>query len=167
MDLSHTGVHINFEDYTFTAPEDSLLLPETTYMLVIRCKEGCANDNCLQFAMTSSDNEDGDGETDWQIANSAVWASGAWSPDSTRNNALIMKVNGRYANKPYIVDDGVTIASTPADGNSYGSGETIALDVEFNTDVVLDTTYGVPELVIEMGDGSNAVREPPLEYKRG
>ena len=167
MDLSHTGVHINFADYTFTAPDDSLLRADTAYMLVIRCKEGCANDNYLQFAVTASDNEGDDGESDWHIANSAVWASGDWSPDSNRNKALIMKVNGRYANKPYIVDDGVTIASTPADGDAYGVGEIIAIDVEYDSRVVLDTTYGVPELIIEMGDGSNPVREQPLEYAGG
>lgn len=165
--LSHTGVHINFEDYVFTAPADTLLLPDTTYMMVIRCTAGCANDNYLQFAVTFSDNEDGDGESDWAIEDYAVRASDDWSPNASYDASLVMKVNGRYANKPYIVDDGVTIASTPADANSYGSGEVIAVEVEFSSRVVLDMRYGLPELMIEMGDGSNPAREQPVEYTGG
>lgn len=165
--LSHTGVHINFEDYVFTAPADTLLLPDTTYMMVIHCTTGCANDNYLQFAVTSSDNEDGDGESDWAIEDSAGRASDDWSHNASYGASLVMKVNGRYANKPYIVDDGVTIASNPADGNSYGSGETIAVEVEFNSRVVLDTRYGLPELMISMGDATNPVREQPAEYTGG
>lgn len=167
MNLSHTGVFHNHANYTFTAPEDSLLRPDTNYMLVIRCTAGCANDNYLQFAVTPSDDEDEDGEDDWEIADSLVRASGDWSPDDTYTAALTIQVNGRYANKPYIVDDGVDIVSTPGNGNSYGFGETIAFDVEFNTEVVLNTTYGVPELLVEMVDGSNPVREQPLEYTGG
>ena len=167
MNLSHTGVFNNFRNYTFTAPDDSLLLPDTTYMLVIRCTAGCANDNYLQFAVTFSADEDEDGKTDWEIADSAIWASDDWSPNPNYDAALIMKVKGRFANKPYIVDDGVSIASTPANGNSYGTGETIAFDVEFSSQVVLDTTYGVPELVMQIGDASNPVRDQPLEYVGG
>ena len=167
MNLSHTGVFDNHANYTFTAPEGSLLRPDTNYMMVIRCTAGCANNNYLQFAVTPSDAEDDDGEDDWEIADSLVRASGDWSPDDTYTAALTMRVNGRYANKPYIVDDGVDIVSTPGNGDSYGFGETIAFDVEFNTEVVLNTTYGLPELLVEMGDGTNPVREQPLEYAGG
>ena len=121
--------------------------------------------------MTASDNQDDDGkgddgEGDWEIANSAVWAAGDWSPDSTRGNALVMKVNGRYANKPHIVDSGVTVASTPADGNSCGTGETIAVDAEFNTRALVNTRHGAPELVMRMGDATNPVREQLINDNR-
>lgn len=47
--LAHTRVVYTFQNYTLIAPANSLLLLDKSYMFVIECDGGCANDNYLQF----------------------------------------------------------------------------------------------------------------------
>lgn len=74
---------------------------------------------------------------------------------------------GRHANKPYVETDGLTLESTPATGDTYGAGETIAFSLEFNTPVDVDTTGGTPQISMYIGDWIVPNREQTLPYVRG
>ena len=58
---------------------------------------------------------------------------------------------GHIVNKiPKIVTDGVKITSTPLAGvETYGKGETISFTVTLDSNVVVDTTDGIPTLPVE------------------
>ncbi len=60
---------------------------------------------------------------------------------------------------PKIADTGgVTVTSRPLHtGNTYASGETIALSVKFDRDVVVDTGNGSPHLEVDIGSSSRNV----------
>ena len=163
--------YISHANFRLEAGSGTLLLPDTSYMMVIRCNEGCANDNYLQFAKTASEDEDMDSLENWSIADNLVLASEGWEPgnigSTSDSNALVMRVVGRFASKPYIKEDGVSVASTPATGNTYGAGETISFSVQFNDKVEVDTTNGVPQITVRIGGAVAPVREQPVDYVGG
>ena len=163
--------YINHANFRLEAGSGTLLLPDTSYMMVIRCNEGCANDNYLQFAKTASEDEDADSLENWSIADNLVLASEGWEPgnigSTSDSNALVMRVVGRFASKPYIKEDGVSVASTPATGNTYGAGETISFSVQFNDKVEVDTTNGVPQITVHIGGAVAPVREQAVDYVGG
>jgi len=59
----------------------------------------------------------------------------------TQANHVVNKV-------PQIVDDGVRVTSTPLVGDTYGLAETITVSVTFDSAVRVDTTDGVPGVVV-------------------
>ena len=48
--------------------------------------------------------------------------------------------------------DSITVASTPASGTSYATGETIQIDLKFNRKVSVFTDFGTPSLTLILGD---------------
>ena len=48
--------------------------------------------------------------------------------------------------------DSITVASTPASGTSYATGETIQIDLQFNRKVSVFTDFGTPSLTLILGD---------------
>ena len=166
-DLTHAGVYANQAEYRFQTASAGLLIANRPYMVVISCTAGCANDNFLEFERTAWNGEDADGEADWSIADKAVKASDDWSPAGDVSNSLKIRLMGRHANKPYVESDGLTLASSPAAGDTYGAGETITLSLEFNTPVDVDTAGGTPQITMHIGDSSNPNREQNLAYARG
>ncbi len=168
--LSHRGT---FEDnntskYSFNPPPDKMLQPNTSYMFVLDCLHGCANDNEIEFAKTNSDNTDADSYPDWTIADRAVKASHDWRYNEDVNGALVIEVAGRLANAPYVANNGITVVSEPvAATNTYGRDETIAVQVEFDQAVNVDTTNGVPQIRVSIGDNDNPTRLVDFAYVRG
>ena len=168
--LSHRGT---FEDnntskYSFNPPPDKMLQPNTSYMFVLDCLHGCANDNEIEFAKTNSDNTDADSYPDWTIADRAVKASHDWRYNEDVNGALVIEVAGRLANAPYVANNGITVVSEPvAATNTYGRDETIAVQVEFDQVVNVDTTNGVPQIRVSIGDDDNPPRLVDFAYVRG
>ena len=47
--------------------------------------------------------------------------------------------------------DSITVASTPASGTSYATGETIQIDLKFNRKVSVFTDFGTPSLTLILG----------------
>ena len=47
--------------------------------------------------------------------------------------------------------DSITVASTPASGTSYATGETIQIDLKFNRQVSVFTDFGTPSLTLILG----------------
>ena len=167
-DLTHSGSFPNYQPKAFTVSPGVLLLPDTSYMFVMECEAGCANDNYIQFGKTASYNEDPATLPGWSMANKAVKAGDGWAPSSNVSNSLLTAIQGHLANKPYIAEDGVTIVSVPiASPDTYLEGETITFSVAFNTAVNVDTTGGNPQLVAILGDPGNTPRHQGFDYVRG
>lgn len=61
-DLTHAGVYANHAEYRFQTASTAVLRADRSYMVVISCTTGCANDNFLEFERTAWDGEDSDGE---------------------------------------------------------------------------------------------------------
>ncbi len=79
-----------------------------------------------------------------------------------------MRVDGRPANAAYIADDGITVTSQPVAANdTYGVGETIRVQVEFDQKVNVDTANGIAQLRVSIGDNDNTPRRVDLRYVRG
>ena len=99
---------------------------------------------------------------------------GTITRQGTSDAALLS--HGRYesylgthrANKdPEIVSGGVTVASTPSGAaDTYGAGEMITFQVEFDFPVSVDTTGGTPRLLFRLGNPGSA-RNEYLHYVRG
>ena len=80
-------------NYTFTAPADTALDASTTYYVVL---EGGPLSGLLRGRITSSDNEDSGGRTDWSVANGSGYRTGSSTGAFTANasQALMIRVNG-------------------------------------------------------------------------
>ena len=171
-DIVHTlddpDAYSNHNDFTFVSRVTQVLMPNTRYMFVITCDSGCGGDNFLEFTKTSADGKDADSRDDWSLAERAVHDWYDWLPSDDYPYSLMFNLQGRLANAPYIVDDGVQIISEPiASADSYGVDEPITVSVEFNRAVEVDTTNGAPVLVMYIRDGNGAQKEASAQYARG
>lgn len=124
----------NTSNYKFDAPNNWMLLPDTSYMFVIGCIKGCANDNCIEFAKTTSNAEDVESEDGWTTADRVIKASLGWVHDAGVTDSLVIRVEGRPANAAYTVNGGIKVTSEPvAVNDTDGIGETIKVKVDFTS----------------------------------
>ena len=75
------------------------------------------------------------------------------APDTTTMNTYMVTVTRGATTEPAIVTDGVQVTSTPATGNTYGRGETIAITVTFDEAVTVDTSGGTPRIAFHLDGG--------------
>ena len=109
--FSH-GATPSAEDWDLTASGHVLLQPNSQYIVQVLCDSGCANDNYIAFAATTSNGEDSDVNSDpsgvaWTLANNFQRRSDDWENNGTRS--LVMAVKGRYAVPPLRPD--LTVSS--------------------------------------------------------
>ena len=69
--------------------------------------------------------------------------------DSVWSNSGPGSTNTTATTAPEIVTGGVQVTSTPATGDTYGLGETIAITVTFDKAVTVDTSGGTPRIRIQ------------------
>ena len=75
------------------------------------------------------------------------------APDTTTMNTYMVTVTRGATPEPAIVTDGVQVTSTPATGDTYGRGETIAITVTFDEAVTVDTSGGTPRIAFHLDGG--------------
>ena len=109
--FSH-GATPSGQDWDLTATGHIVLQPNSQYIVQVLCDSGCANDNYIAFAATTSNGEDSDVNSDpsgvaWTLANNFQRRSDDWENNGTRS--LVMAVKGRYAVPPLRPD--LTVSS--------------------------------------------------------
>ena len=109
--FSH-GATPSGQDWDLTATGHIVLQPNSQYIVQVLCDSGCANDNYISFAATTSNGEDSDVNSDpsgvaWTLANNFQRRSDDWENNGTRS--LVMAVKGRYAVPPLRPD--LTVSS--------------------------------------------------------
>ena len=89
--------------------------------------------------------------------------------DAILDHSALASQAGHIVNKvPKIVTEGVMITSTPlAASDTYGKGETIAFTVTFDSNVVVDTTDGIPTLSMEFWHRGGNLETKELTFVRG
>ena len=133
---------------TFTAPQGTILAPETKYFVFI---EG-TDSNAASLLPTSGDGEDTDSADGWSIADSRRFRTtdgGAWRSDSS---ALRLTVRGTLIMPPTITDMEVT--SDPGIDETYGIGHTANVTVQFSEQISVDTSSGTPQLMLNIGEST-------------
>ena len=105
---------------TFTAPDNAVLLANTTYWVVVDRVAG-------SFTYSRTDETDEDGLDDWTIGDTSRRRTGDWSSSSTQTRHLRMLVRG-YANS--------TDATEPvlAEARMFSAGNLISLDYNESLD---------------------------------
>ena len=117
-------------DNTFNAPADAFLKRDTTYFVMVEYNHPTNLSVFVTVHSTNSDSEDAAGDDDWSIANNLVlWRSGGWDT-TVRTDALKIRIDGSALDGPDIT--GISVKSSPAQGNTYGRGETIEFAVRFD-----------------------------------
>ena len=90
------------------------------------------------------------------LGNGGAIKNQAGTVDADRDYAAIGARSGHKVHvRPKVTS--VTVASTPASGTSYATGETIRIDLTFDKAVRVFTDFGTPEVWFVM-DGSNPAR---------
>ncbi len=86
---------------------------------------------------------------------------------SDRAGAPVESYSGQPARNGQPRVEGVAIVSNPqgGDGDTYGLGETIRVQVTFDVPVWVDTNGGVPQLKLDLDSGSGG--EKPASYESG
>ena len=100
-------------EWTFTAPDNTLLAPDTKYFIVA---EG-GNANRFRIRTTASDNQRSETGTVWSMGDILVFqgtGSTATFSASPTGNALVMSIGGRDAPDPLGAPQNVTV--TPGNG---------------------------------------------------
>ncbi|MCY4557051.1 MAG: cadherin-like beta sandwich domain-containing protein [Chloroflexi bacterium] len=89
--------------------------------------------------------------------------------DAVLDHSALTSQAGHIVNKvPKIVTGGVMITSTPlAASDTYGKGETIAFTVTFDSNVVVDTTDGIPTLSMDFWHRGGNLEIKELTFVRG
>ena len=147
----------------FGAPSNTRLLPSERYMLVVKCDSGCGGNNHITFTTTSSDGQSSLIDDGWTISDHIAPREDGWVPDTSVDRAVWMRVWGRFDDRPYLVDGGVAITSTPRHtgaGDTYVRGDEIEFTLTFNEAVDVSGTpgftfiAGVDELTAAYASGS-------------
>ena len=135
---NHNNNILQFSHNYFNAPSNSAVLhPNTKYFLVMECINsscGAGTDNEVHLDYTRSNNEDGIGESDWDLASGyrTKTQNSSWSTTVVLG-VPIVSISGWKAHRAYIVDDGVQIVSTPtAKPDTYALGDLIEFEVTFD-----------------------------------
>ena len=151
-------------------PDGVILEPDTSYFVVLRCDLGstdaeiCNGGEYIRIrVVVDNDEDDVDHGVDeglfdgWSIANRGyvgVW--GGMTPDDASH---AMEIKGYSARIPYIIDNGVTVTSTPGDGgDSYSYGETIEITVRLSRAILVD----FDPIVLENSIGIVIIQDRPL-----
>ena len=105
--------------------------------MVLECINGSCgtgNNNKADLRFTYSGDEDDQGENDWSLENnSAGRVGGIWAAS---NLIPIVSLDGWYANRVHIVDNGIRIVSTPtATTDTYARNDIIEFEARFNQPV--------------------------------
>ena len=151
-------------------PDGIILEPDTSYVVVVRCDLGataaemCNGDETIRFRAVEDNDEDDveygvdEGLFDgWSIANNGF--GGVWGGLSVDNASHAMEVEGYSARIPYIIDNGVTMTSTPRDGgDTYSYGETIEISVRLSRAILVE----FDPIVIENAVGLEITQDRPL-----
>ena len=89
--------------------------------------------------------------------------------DASLDHSALPNQSGHVVNKvPRIITDGLAVISNPfAATSTYGRRETISVSVTFDSEVVVDTTNGTPQLTISTGDAANGFRPRDMDYATG
>ena len=133
----------------FTAPAKAFLEGRTTYFVVFEYNNPTFQDQSVKLRSTPDNDEDAAGEDDWSIANDTTYElSGSWV---TRTDSVKIRVNGSARDLPDIT--GVSIVSSPLQGDTYGRGETIEFEVTFDEPVVISSS-GTLHASLFVGAGS-------------
>ena len=152
-------------------PDGIILEPDTSYFVVLRCDLGstdaeiCNGGEYIRIrAVVDDDEDDVDHGVDeglfdgWSIADNGY--GGVWGGLTSDDASHAMEVKGYSARIPYIIDNGVTVTSTPGDGgDSYSYGETIEITVRLSRAILVD--YDDP-IVIENSIGIVITLDRPL-----
>ena len=147
----------------FGAPSNTRLLPSERYMLVVKCDSGCGGNNHITFTTTSSNGQSSLIDDGWTISDHIAPREDGWVPDTSVDRAVWMRVWGRFDDRPYLVDGGVVITSTPRHtgaGDTYVRGDEIEFTLTFNEAVDVSGTpgftfiAGVDELTAAYASGS-------------
>ena len=147
----------------FDAPSDTLLLPGERYMFVLKCDNNCGGDNFVTFSGTSRPGQSSLIDDGWKIGDHVASAEDGWAPDTSVDQALWMRVWGGFDDRPYVVDGGVAVTSTPQHtgaGDTYVRGDEIEFTLTFNEAVDVSGTpgftfiAGVDELTAAYASGS-------------
>ena len=169
-DLVRSNSITEFRRNYWEVPDGIILEPDTSYVVVVRCDLGataaemCNGDEYIRFrAVEDNDEDDVDHGVDeglfdgWSIANNGF--GGVWGGLSGDNASHAMAVKGYSARIPYILDNGVTVTSTPGDGgDTYSYGETIEITVRLSRAILVD----FDPIVIENDFGIEITHDSPL-----
>ena len=115
---------------TFNAPADAFLVRDTTYFVMVEYNHPTNQSASVDIRTTENNSEDSAGDDDWSIANNLVfWRSPDWNT-TTRTDSLKIRIEGSALDGPDIT--GISVTSSPAQGDTYGRGETIEFAVRFD-----------------------------------
>ena len=115
---------------TFNAPADAFLARDTTYFVMVEYNHPTNQSAAANPFTTNSNSEDAAGDDDWSIANNFVYRhSGGWIT-TARTDSLQIRIEGSALDGPDIT--GISVPSSPAQGDTYGRGETIEFAVRFD-----------------------------------
>ena len=151
-------------------PDGIILEPDTSYFVVLRCDLGstdaeiCNGGEYIRIRVVVDDDEDDvdhgvdEGLFDgWSIANRGYW--GVWGGMTPDDASHAIEIKGYSARIPYIIDNGVTVTSTPGDGgDSYSYGETIEITVRLSRAILVD----FDPIVLENSIGIVIIQDRPL-----
>ena len=151
-------------------PDGIILEPDTSYVVVLRCDVGgtaaeiCNGDEHIRIKVVVDDDEDDvdhgadEGLFDgWSIADDGL--GGVWRQLTFDDTSHAIEVKGYSARIPYVIDDGVTVTSTPGNGgDSYSYGETIEISVRLSRAILVD----FDPIVIENALGIVITQDRPL-----
>ena len=151
-------------------PDGIILEPDTSYFVVLRCDLGstdaeiCNGGEYIRIRVVVDDDEDDvdhgvdEGLFDgWSIANRGYW--GVWGGMTPDDASHAIEIKGYSARIPYIIDNGVTVTSTPGDGgDSYSYGETIEITVRLSRAILVD----FDPIVLENSIGIVITQDRPL-----
>ena len=132
---------------TFTAPQGTILAPETKYFVFI---EGTSSPASLR--PTSGNGEDTNSADGWSIADSRRFRTtdgGAWRNDSS---ALRLTVRGTLIMPPTITE--LEVTSDPGIDETYGIGHTASVTIRFSEQVSVDSSGGTPQLMLNIGEST-------------
>ena len=134
---------------TFTAPQGTILAPETKYFVFI---EGTSSPASLR--PTSGNGEDTNSADGWSIADSRRFRTtdgGAWRNDA---NALRLTVRGTLIMPPTITE--LEVTSDPGIDETYGIGHTANVTIRFSEQISVDSSSGTPQLMLNIGESTES-----------
>ena len=142
------GVSTNFK---FTAPQGTVLEPDTHYFVVVRATSGLVS----RTGTTADDAGTGGFDVVRILFNRGKGQTGSWGSDTS---PATIRVNGVPAPfEPEI--RAIEIVSNPGPDKTYGEGAKIRVQVTFSRPVVVDTTSGTPTILVAWTGSSGPVSE--------
>ena len=154
----------DFAHNEWQAPADTYLEPDSEYVFVLDCVDGCANDNVAQFGITHSKADDSGAESGWSIDDRLGFRrtdGPSWYSDPGK--VLRIRVKGRPSpHRAYKTE----IVSSPRDGQAYRYGEIIEIALTFNTPVYV--APGDPTAIgIRLGNAVDGPTDRAAVYTSG